>query len=200
MEDYVIVFDADGVALQKSCFADCLISDYGITREMTRPFFQSAFAACQLGDADLKQELLPFLESWDWGSSVDEFVDYWLKCDSKTNDELLNYISQLKNLQINCYLASNQENYRATYLKTYLNLDELFDKIFYSSQIGSRKPDKVFFKKITDELKVDVNRIIFFDDSLEIVEASKDFGWKGEHYRDIAQFKSTLKSYEIEIG
>lgn len=83
-----ILFDADGVLINSERFSVHLARDYGIEADKTLPFFQGAFKACIVGNADLKEVIRPYLKEWGWEKSVDEFLDYWFKVEHKIDEVL----------------------------------------------------------------------------------------------------------------
>ena len=52
----------------------------------------------------------------------------------------------------------------------------LFQKLFVSSEIGYRKPDAEAFHFILNEISVDPEELLFFDDSLENIEGAQKIG------------------------
>lgn len=65
----VLLFDVDGVLANGEQFSKRLARDYGITAEMTAPFFSGPFLQCLVGNADLKHVLKSQLAQWGWQDS-----------------------------------------------------------------------------------------------------------------------------------
>ncbi len=59
-----------------------------------------------------------------------------------------------------------------------------FRKVFVSSSLGLRKPDKAAFDHVAREMGVPVSRILFFDDSLANVEGARAAGLQAVHVRN----------------
>jgi len=192
-----IIFDVDGVIINTGFFTKRLESDFNIPVEKTRSFFKGRFQECQLGKADLKEELQKVVSDWGWTKSVDDLLDYWFE-DSKNNVNqiLVNEIKDYRQNEIKCYLGTNQEEYRSEYLKNTIGLKNVLDGFFVSSEIGFRKPAKEFFESISKELS-DLNKteVLFWDSDEEIVEAAKEFGFNAELYVGYDDFKSKMTSY-----
>ena len=55
----VVLLDADGVVIKKGdgYFSDRFVAEYGAPAEEVRAFFKNEFRLCQVGKADLKEEL-----------------------------------------------------------------------------------------------------------------------------------------------
>lgn len=58
-----------------------------------------------------------------------------------------------------------------------------FRRVFVSSQMGLRKPERASFDYISREIGVPNERILFFDDTLVNVEGARDAGLKAVHVR-----------------
>ena len=67
--------------------------------------------------------------------------------------------------------------------------------MFASAHLGSKKPDQEFFEKVCDQLGVDDKRqILFWDDSLENVEAAREFGIAAELFANKEDFYKTMEA------
>src|SRR3989344_7786042 len=132
-----ILFDADGVTLVKhGYFSEQFIKENNLPPEKIRLFFKEKFSLCQKGKADLKEEIQPYLS--DWKYSVDDYLNNWFTMDFVVNQEVLDIVSQMRTKGVKCYLATDQEKYRAQYLKD-RNFEENFDGVFYSYNLGYQK-------------------------------------------------------------
>jgi putative hydrolase of the HAD superfamily len=190
-----ILLDADGVIINGELFSNVLKRDYGLTKEDTTDFFKGKFLDCLIGKADLKKEIEPFLKIWKINKSVDDFLKYWFESENKINEQLINYINEIKEKGINCYIATNQEKYRTEYLLKQMGFSKIFNKVFSSAQLGYRKPDENFYLSIIDRLKVDKDEIVFWDNSLTHIEAAKQFGIQAELYSNFDHFKNKMNQY-----
>lgn len=61
------------------------------------------------------------------------------------------------------------------------SLDDLFEKAYYSFQIGKRKPENEFFELILSENNLKAIETVFIDDTLFNAKASSKNGIKGLH-------------------
>lgn len=61
------------------------------------------------------------------------------------------------------------------------SFDALFEKAYYSQELGMRKPDTAPFLKILRENQLDPVRTIFIDDNLANAEAATQAGIRGIH-------------------
>jgi putative hydrolase of the HAD superfamily len=190
----VIIFDADGVLIQSERrFSKTLAEKHGISTETTLPFFTGPFQECLIGNLDLKEIILPYLDKWGWDKGVDVLLEYWFSLESKTDKELIKYIKELRKKGILCFLATNNEKYRFQYMMNNMGLQNVFDKTYSSAHLGHKKPNKEFFQKIYAQLKnIKKNEILFVDDSVENIEGAKKFGIETDFYTSLKNLKKKI--------
>lgn len=190
-----VLFDVDGVLLIGEHWSKDLPRTYGITGEMMAPFFQGPFQACLLGKADLKDELARYLPRWGWSQPVEAFIDYWFQRHT-IDKELLQYIQQLRQSGLECYLATQQERYRMDYILHTPGLASLFDGAFCSAHLGYLKTNPRFFRAILRELvEKRPAQVLFWDDSAANVATASSVGIQAEVYRDFADFSLRMRKY-----
>jgi putative hydrolase of the HAD superfamily len=56
-----------------------------------------------------------------------------------------------------------------------------FDKIYYSSRMGKRKPEKSCFNQVLEENGLIAENTLFIDDSIQHIEGAKKVGIKTFH-------------------
>ena len=97
-------------------------------------------------------------------------------------------------------ILSNTNSIHKTYfnhlvVKMYgKSFDKLFDMVFYSYELGTRKPEKTIYQKVLDDSHFEGRDILFFDDMRENLEASEMVGMKTFHVKDLVSIKSFLKT------
>ena len=72
----------------------------------------------------------------------------------------------------------------------YSNLTELFEKVYYSNEIGCRKPTKESFNIVIKESSIDPSETLFIDDTLENIKAASEMNFQTlliEKNEDITQ-------------
>ncbi|MFT3890701.1 MAG: HAD-IA family hydrolase [Anaerolineales bacterium] len=194
MDIKAICFDADGVVVNpQKQFSKHLQEAHGISPEMTHGFFGEVFNDCLTGKADLKDVLSPFLETWKWKGSTEDFIATWLKYDHVIDDRMINVIQRLRQNQIICCLATSQEQNRAEYMRTKMGFQTAFDHLFFSCEIGLQKPDHAYYRHIEEVLQVAKESILFWDDFEPNVTAAHAYGWNAEVYTGFEAFMKTMK-------
>lgn len=185
-----VIFDADGMTINKSeRFSQRLSKEYKVDGKLISPFFKNEFEDCLVGHADLKEALKKYAPQWHWPGTIDELLEFWFKGEAGVDERIAKIIQDLKQKGIKCCLGTNNEKYRTEYLVEKLGFAKLFDKIFSSAYIGYKKPQKEFYQHIIDDLKLNKDEVVFWDDEAEKLEAVKDQGFKIEKYIDFECFR-----------
>jgi putative hydrolase of the HAD superfamily len=177
-----VVFDVDGVLVEIK-FPIALPTMLGITREDAMEFYDGPFLKCLVGEADLSCVLPAYLDRWNWAGTFQEFVARWFEIESSINRPVLSLVDRLRSKGIRCYLASTQEQMRASHLKALLGVGERFEKAFFSCFLGCKKPDQRFFDAVTQDIGLLPEAILLVDDHQANVESAKAMGWNAVRYR-----------------
>ena len=188
----VILFDADGVVIQTELFSVQYGKEVGVVQEEFTPFFKGIFQECLVGKADLKEIIKPFLAKWKWTDGVDAYLLRWFKAEHHVDQQLLDYIKKLRQRGILCFVATNQDKYRLEYLRTKMNFNNLFDGIYCSCEIGSKKPEPAFYEYILQDLAkrgIGKDEILFVDDTPTHAEGAKQAGIEDYLYKNCEEFK-----------
>ncbi|NTW29673.1 MAG: HAD-IA family hydrolase [Candidatus Moranbacteria bacterium] len=188
-----ILLDIDGLLLKKQrYFSEIYSEQCGVPTESILPFFRSAFGRCQVGAADLKEELLPYLEAWKWNGTVEAFLEYWFSF-CILDDDVMSVVRSLRRDGLKCYVVSQQEKYRTEYIRKNVIPDDEIDGSFYSFELGMPKSDTRFFDAVLEALHLPPEAVVFFDDEEENVEVGRSLGITsvlvegGENFRDVVK-------------
>lgn len=183
-----VIFDADGVIVFPWRFGEHLSREYKITQEATQAFFQGKFTECLVGKANLSHVLPSYLKEWGWSGSVEEFMQLWFTVEDAVDVGVLNIAKTLRDAGFVCGLASNQEQHRADFMKTTMGFASQFDALFFSCEIGFKKPDARFYEAVEAALGLSGEQIAFWDDTVSHVEAAQKRGWAAKLYTDYDGF------------
>lgn len=173
-----ILFDADGVlTLPEDVFSVVYARSHALDTEPFEDFFKNEWQPIVTGIKDLKDSIDANPELWQWNGTAEELLDYWFKTEDVRNEELLKLIGELRDKGIPCYLATDQEKYRAEYMKNVM-FKGLFSGYFVSAELGVTKTDPRFFELILQKLSIQYpelkpDEVIFFDDSQSKVDTAK---------------------------
>lgn len=135
----VILFDVDGVLIITPKFYSHIhAEEHSIEASQIEPFFHGEFRQATIGKADLKVLLEQHRDLWAWKGTPEQLMERWFKAESNVDQKLMGIIQKLHRAGVKVYLATDQEQYRAAYLR-----DQLFkgalDGMFVSCELGVRK-------------------------------------------------------------
>jgi len=196
MNKKVILFDADGVVIRTEFFSVQYGKKFGLPPEKMLAFFNGIFQNCLIGKADLKKVIKPYLRQWKWDKNVDDFLLYWFKAEDKPDKRVINLVKELRKNAIHCYLATNQEKYRTEYIRNQMGFGKIFNGIFSSAEIGSKKPQQIFYEHIFQELKkhgFTKDQIMLIDDRSSHVDGAKKAGIDACLYTEFKQLQNLVK-------
>ena len=99
--------------------------------------------------------------------------------------------------RIPCFAFSNSNpTHQAWWTSSYPGVVALFHRVFVSSELGMRKPERAAFEAVSAAMNFAPGSILFFDDSIENVRGAKAAGLRAVHVQEPADVKSAL----VEIG
>ncbi|HZG43768.1 MAG TPA: HAD-IA family hydrolase [Longimicrobium sp.] len=160
-----------------------LEEDLGVASDaLHEHFFAPCWENVVLGRAGLMEDLVPALQKIAPHVSPAEFVSYWFERDSRIVAPLLAELSWARSRGVRVYLATNQEHLRASYLMDTVGLASHVDGIFYSAQLGTRKPQLEFFAAVQAAVGLRADDLLLIDDSRQNVEAARKAGWQALHW------------------
>ena len=126
------------------------------------------------GQGDFVETMSGLLARWGSPGHVDTFVQ--ASKDIRTDEAVASIVRKLRSDGVVCCLASNQMGYRARYMSESLGYGSLFDREFYSCDIGHKKPGAAYFVAILAALELPAERVLFIDDNEANVAAALDLG------------------------
>lgn len=190
------LFDVDGVLVPPSE----LLSQYHARKyhgdlAALNQFFTEHIPALRTGQADLCSLIDANRTTWCGIDRVESFLDEWLAASDSRNEALIAYIQQLRQRGITCYAATNQDSYRAAYLKRAYR--DVLDGYFISSEIGVAKPEAGFFDHAVQQLDLPAAAIVFFDDDPRNVAAAKQRGLQAFLYQDMSDVTRVFQDASV---
>ena len=124
------------------------------------------------------------------------FCCFGLKAEHKINQQVIDLISKLRKNAVSCYLTTNQEKYRTQYMRNEMGFNNVFDGIFSSAEIGSKKPDREFYEFIFREVAkkgITKDQIFYIDDTASHVESAEEQGIDSYLYTDFEEFSGFVQ-------
>jgi len=108
--------------------------------------------------------------------------------------ETLNLVQEAR-AHIPCYVFSNTNaTHQAVWTALYPRLAQSFERIFVSSDMGYRKPERRAFEYVAEAIGVPLNSILFFDDHPDNVEGARVAGLQAVHVRGPADVRAALQA------
>ena len=111
------------------------------------------------------------------------------------------WLEELKK-QYRLFLLSNTNAIHIKAFTKYLHnsygddmLKEHFEKTYYSSEIGKRKPNSDIFELVLNDNNLDVSETIFIDDSVQHVEGAREIGLMGILLEKGEKVEAIIKKY-----
>jgi len=145
------------------------------------PFKRDVFAVerpCHDGIGDFVSALREVLARWQCVGSVDDALQAWTAIE--VDHAVIDLIANVRASGVPCHLATNQEAYRARHMRQVLDYANVFDRLFFSCEIGCSKPNAAYFRAIVESLNLAPDTILFIDDVEANVAAAKSVGIRAE--------------------
>lgn len=159
------------------------------------------FETGHLDEAGFRNYIRELLISPDW---TDEMID------TAWNSLLLDLpperIELLKNLRRNyrLFLLSNTSSIHITRVNKILEaatgikkLDELFEKVFVSYEMGLMKPDPQIYQEVLDQAGLVAEETLFLDDNLDNIKGAQTLGIDTIHVQKPTTILEYLKDYAV---
>ncbi|GHS91619.1 D-ribitol-5-phosphate phosphatase [Bacteroidia bacterium] len=195
-----IVFDLGGVIItldHERAVKRFLEIGVDNARELLDPYHQKGIFL-DLEEGKLSRENFYDALRKESGKNIsNENIDYgWFGFLKETPDYKLEMLEQLKK-QYNLFLLSNTNPIIMSWARTAdfsgkgKKLDDYFDKLYLSYEIGITKPNKRIFDYLIADSGIKPEETLFIDDGVANIEAGKALGMKtyrpenGEDFRGI---------------
>jgi putative hydrolase of the HAD superfamily len=205
MKIKTILFDADGVI--QTTGPDFIrnlqsILTEPLNQQKADEFITDIFQAerpCLAGKADFSVELENLLKRWQIDANLEEVLLLWDTI--HTLQGISELIGDLQSAGISCCLATNQQHIRAAYMQTSLGYDAMFDRQFYSYQMGVVKPDPRYFMHILDVMGLTATEVLFVDDNAQNVLAAESLDINGlvfnlaDHHEPVRVLTQKLQEF-----
>ena len=89
-------------------------------------------------------------------------------------------------------IFESQPNSQVAWTGAFPRAVALFERVFVSSELGLRKPELAAFEAVSTETNIKPAGTVFFDDTLENVEAAQEAGFQAVHVQTPADVKKAL--------
>ena len=122
--------------------------------------------------------LIPSSELWakiGFGDQYPEIEKEYLDTQLKIDKEFLELAPRFKD-DYSLALLSNDVKEWSNYLREKFGLNEIFDEIIVSGDVGLRKPNKKIYTLLLDRLNISPEKCVFVDDKLRNLQPASELG------------------------
>jgi putative hydrolase of the HAD superfamily len=204
-----VLFDADGVIQNGNSvgLATRVEQALGFVPEPFGLFTREVLEAEQpalSGKAELLELLEPIVAKWGAPGAALALATAWW-CSTEADLAVLSLIRRLGQQGLLCALATNQQRFRASYMRQTFGYDALFERSFYSYELGCMKPDVLYFQRILASLPLAPGEILFIDDLAENVAAARSVGIQAAQFvhprttDGVVALRAVLQTFSIAL-
>jgi len=204
----LVLFDIDGVIIRhKEYFSDTLSEDrYNNPGLILNRLYKSENnKKCDKGELDFFEYIKSFLDQIAWDKSIEDYLNLQYEFESHYIDiSLIERIKRIRNNDIKTGIASNQNQYRKSFLLKNLDVVNVFDDYYFSSDIGYVKSENEFWEYVIKNLKskykwLKNEDIIFLDDLVENTKKAKEFGIDSYLIKSKKDIEEVLRKIEEKV-
>ncbi len=153
--------------------------------------FDSYYERHERGEIDASEYFASLRKSIGINITDEEFIAGWNSIYVGEIPAVLTLLSNVREkLPVYAFTNSNLAH-QLVWSKKFRHVLNLFRDVFVSSEIGKRKPEPAAFNFISSKIGVELENILFFDDSLENIVGAKKIGLQTVH---------VTSPKDIEIG
>ena len=109
------------------------------------------------------------------------------------DEDLINYLRNLRPHYKTALLSNAWDDLRQM-IEEIWKIDDAFDQILISAEVGLVKPDRLIYERIISDLGVKPTEAVFVDDFPQNVEAAKAAGLEAIHFHGPDQVLGDLQS------
>lgn len=200
-EDIEIIFvDLDGVLRHWPDDVNALEKKYGLTEgsinavAFSQELLQPAIRGIT-SDSEWREQVAAKLEKMYQNVDSHSAIAEWSSLLGQIDKDVLSLLFSCHE-RASIILTTNATSRLVTDLNA-LGINDIFDSIVNSSEIGVVKPESNYFTQALEVAGVDANRAVFIDDSLENVIGAEENGIKSHHFRDIIELDVFLVAYGL---
>jgi len=134
------------------------------------------------------------------GDHVDDIVAVWSTFDLLGPS--LEVVSLVRAAGTACYLATNQDAYRAACMRQKTTYDQVLDGAYFSCDIGVAKPSAAFFEHIVTDLGLMPDQLLFLDDQPKNIVGARSAGLNAQqwtHEEGVTRLLDILHVHGIQV-
>lgn len=133
----------------------------------------------------------------DLGLALDDdaLIDGWQRVFVSEIEPTVQLVRELQG-RIPMYVFSNTNaTHHAFWRARYATALQPFSRVFVSSEIGARKPEREAFERVAGEIGTPVGRILFFDDTEANITAARELGMPAVLVRSPEDVRASVRPW-----
>lgn len=198
-----ICFDLDGVYFTekgKISFQKSLTKEFRIPEEKVRYIMQKSPEMAKLVRGQISNE-----EFWNWFRketdstlSDAEFTGLWVR-DYEIDQNVHSVVRLAKEKGFKTCVCTNNNGIRLPELVKRFKLNEVFDVIISSHEVGECKPDPRIFQALLDGVGVQAGELVYADDNPERLEGARELGMRTFVFTTFDQYLKELRTAGVDL-
>lgn len=198
-----ICFDLDGVYFTpkgKNSFHQALINEYGTSKEIVDNLMYRSDEMAQL----VRGQITPS-DFWNKvreitgiTASDEELAVRWIR-DYEVDEKVRESVLKAKQKGYKTCVCTNNNPIRLPPLVEQFQLNDIFDVIVSSHEVGHTKPNKEIFLALLEKLEVEPQELLYSDDNPERLQGAKDLGIETFVFENFNQFTEELLKRGIDL-
>lgn len=198
-----VLIDFDGVLRGWPANDHLLEDSFGLTRGAIRdaafePELLLQATTGRLSDEQWRSKIARQLLDLHEGADVRAAVAQWSGTPGEIDHELLAALRLLKG-RLLLGLLTNATSRLPQDLQA-LDLQDFFDGVFNSSEIGHAKPDPRIFRAAMECFRTHPHQVLYFDDSAANVRAAAQLGIQAVLYAGTASLRDALSRHGVLLS
>jgi putative hydrolase of the HAD superfamily len=196
-----LLFDLGGVVIEIDF--DRVFSHWALSSNQSLEILRSRFAfdsnyeRHERGEIDALEYFASLRKSMGINITDEEFIAGWNSLYVGEMPGVSTLLSTVgEKLPIYAFTNSNF-THQLVWSKMFKRVLSLFQEVFVSSEIGKRKPEPAAFHAISNDIGVKLEKILFFDDSLENIEGAEKVGIQTVHVTSPRDIQLGLKAFLV---
>ena len=194
-----IVFDLGGVIFTSDGWSyetrERLAKELNINSRILQDFWFERRDKMITGKMTEDEYLKEFLTKTKMTISLDKMKEF-IRSNNIIDNEMLDLLKQLKK-NYPVFALTNDVSEWLEYRINKFNLNQYFDLIISSSDVGLAKPDVAMYECLLEKLNLKPEEIVFIDNRKENIVAAVNLGIKSFHFTNREKFQEWLKEEKI---
>ena len=164
--------------------------------ELSKRFqFNEAFQQYERGEISSSQYFGYFKDLMRIDINEAQIKEGWNAIFDGIHESVVESINRIKKVSSVVALSNTNSAHVDRAVSLYSENFQLFDELYFSCNIGMRKPEERIYRFVLERSGMAVNEVIFFDDDLRNVIGAREIGIESVHVVDETTVKSWVENY-----